>query len=162
MSRFLSSFSVILSLFFLTITACGVKAPPSFPMQEFPLKVEGLQSELRNGNLYLSGNINGLKESESALDLIKGCRLFYAVYSSKAQPCVGCPIDYYGFHEFGHEVISLNGLALEVPVETLGVAAPVDALMQVRGVEVLDAFELPLCWERDEVERRDVASLIAA
>jgi hypothetical protein len=89
-------------------------------MQEFPLKVEGLQSELRNGNLYLSGNINGLKESESALDLIKGCRLFYAVYSSKAQPCVGCPIDYYGFHEFGHEVISLNGLALEVPRKLIG------------------------------------------
>jgi hypothetical protein len=120
LSRFLLLFSVTLSLFFLTITACGVKAPPSFPRQEFPLKVEGLQSEFKNGDLHLSGNISGLKESEGALDLIKGCRLFYADYSFKAQPCVGCPIDYHGFHEFGHEVISLNGLALEVPKKMIG------------------------------------------
>lgn len=120
MSRFLFLSSVMLSLFFLTITACGVKAPPSLPRQEFPLKVEDLQSEWRNRNLYLSGFISGLKESEGVLDLIKGCRLFYAGYSFKAQPCDGCPIDYHGFHDFGHEVISLNGLALEVPKKLIG------------------------------------------
>ena len=120
MSRILFLLSAILSLFFLTISACGVKAPPYLPRQDFPLKVEDLWSEWRNGNLYLSGHISGLKESEGALDLIKGCILYYAGYSFKAQPCVGCPIDYQGFHEFGHEVIFLNGLALEVPKKFIG------------------------------------------
>ena len=120
MSRSLFFLSVVMFLFFLTMSSCGVKAPPSLPRQEFSLKVEDLQSEWRDGDLYLSGYINGFEESEGVSDLIKGCRLYYAGYSSKAQPCERCPIDYHGFHEFGREVISRNRLSLKVPEKSIG------------------------------------------
>ena len=111
---------VTLSLFFYSLLACGVKAPPSLPTHEFLFKVDVLRSEWKDGDLYLSGSINDMKGSDDKLDLVKGCKLYYATYSSKAQPCTGCPIDFHGFYEFWREVISSEGLTLNVPKKAIG------------------------------------------
>jgi hypothetical protein len=119
-SKFPFVFHMTISLFFLSISACGIKAPPALPTQEFTLKIQDLRSEWRQGDLYMVGLVNGSEGSANNIDLIKGCRLYYANYSRNAQPCSGCPIDYHGFYEFGRDVISSKQFSAEVPKKLMG------------------------------------------
>lgn len=99
----------------LTAPTCGKKGPPFLPQKELSVKVADLTGEWVEEYILLKGNINGLKETEKAMDLVKGCRVYYGEYTLDNPPCEGCPIEYHGYHGFGPEVVTEERFLCRVP-----------------------------------------------
>ncbi len=115
LSRGVSFF--IIAVFFISMLSCGKKAPPVLPKKkEFKAHVKNLEGHWENKELYLTGEISGLKTTGNIAEEIKGCRLYYAQFSVDSPPCVGCPIKYNGYQEYGSEVISSGFFRCHIPL----------------------------------------------
>ena len=108
--------SLLLGVFLIAVS-CGKKAPPFLPAKEFTAKTDNLRGEWVNGVVLLKGDISGPMGSKKAIEMVKGCRVYYGQYPLKNPPCAGCPIEYGGYHEFGPEVVTPRGLSCEVPAK---------------------------------------------
>lgn len=120
MRRFCPVLFPATAFLFSILVSCGVKSPPLWHVNDFPVRVSNLNSEWQGEDLYLTGNISGLDRPEEALDLIKGCRLYHALYKADVVPCEGCPIDYSGFHMYGGDVLSSNNFSIKIPKSLQG------------------------------------------
>ena len=109
----MSSF-LLFGVFFCAL-ACGKKGPPFLPHREFSVRVFDLKGEWVRGDFFLKGNIKGPMGQKKAVDVVKGCRVYYARYPFENPPCDGCPVTYHGYHEFGREVITPDGFLCKVP-----------------------------------------------
>ncbi|RPI73106.1 MAG: hypothetical protein EHM45_21235 [Desulfobacteraceae bacterium] len=107
-------FFLILGLF-LTLSACGKKAPPYLPQKAFGAKVVNLQAEYQNNVLLLKGQIQGLNGLESPETQVSGCRVYYVQYPLEKKPCSGCPIEFRDYQQFGPEVVNKEGFVCQIP-----------------------------------------------
>jgi hypothetical protein len=74
---------------------CGKKGPPVLPDRELPFYVQRLKADMKNGTVFLTGNVVAPEiEEGSEAPLITGCRVYSSCFALNAAPCEGCPIDY--------------------------------------------------------------------
>lgn len=99
---------------------CGKKGPPFLKEEEFQAGVRDLKGEWVSGDFFLKGTVYGPGGPIEALDLVKGCRIYYVRYPIQNPPCEGCPIDFQSYYEFGPEVIGGAGFRSRVPGEMKG------------------------------------------
>jgi hypothetical protein len=86
----------------LMVPSCGKKAPPFLAQKNFDGKVSSLNAEVREGYIFLKGNV---LNAQGGAGNLAGCRVYFAQYSPDDAPCDGCPIEYQGYHSFGPEVV---------------------------------------------------------
>ncbi len=94
--------------------SCGKKGDPSIPIKGFSEEIRDLSGAWDGGFIVLWGDfarVSGGKDMER----IKGCRVYYGAYNPAEPPCEGCPVRYEGYHEFGVESITGEGLNCKIP-----------------------------------------------
>jgi len=112
--KILLTILMILGLF-LTLPACGKKAPPFLPQKTFGAKVVSLRAEYQNNILFLKGQVQGLNGIETPETQVSGCRVYYVQYPLEKKPCSGCPIEFRDHQQFGPEVIDKEGFVCQMP-----------------------------------------------
>jgi len=105
---------------FLTLAACGKKAPPFLPQKTFGAKVVNLRVEYQNNILVLKGQVQGLNGIESPETQVSGCRVYYVQYPLEKKPCSGCPIEFRDHRQFGPEIINKEGFVCQMPDIKIG------------------------------------------
>lgn len=84
---------------FLSLAACGKKAPPFLTERSMALRVDRLSAAIEDVTFVLKGKVVSPGDQKEKLSDVVGCRVYYAWYDPKDPLCDGCPVEYQGFEE---------------------------------------------------------------
>ena len=107
-------------MIFLVFAACGMKGPPFLSESTFSTGVSNLTGEWDRGEILLKGSILPPPESGETADLVKGARVYYALYSLEKAPCAECPVAFHGYDTLDQEVIVEGDFLCPMPGNNQG------------------------------------------